>query len=304
MTNARSFDAARYRNRRGRNLIVLGLSTAATAIGVAVLAAILLDLLWEGSAAIRPSLFTMMTPPAGQEGGLRNAIVGSLALTVVGTLLGTPVGIFAGTYLAEYSRGSRFSQIVQFINDILLSAPSIIIGLFIYQVMVAPFHSFSGWAGSAALAILVVPVVVRTTVDMLALVPNGLREAAAALGTPKWKIVTMVCYRAARQGMLTGVMLAVARISGETAPLVFTAFGNNNPSTDMSENLFVRIGQFWTSGMAHPMSNLPIVIYNFVNDSIPDLVRLAWGGALLITASVLCLNIGARALANLGSVKQ
>jgi phosphate transport system permease protein len=288
MTIATGFNARRYRNRRGRNLLVLGLSTGATGLGLVVLAFILFDLLWEGASAWGPSLFTLMTPPPGQTGGLVNAIAGSLAMTVVGTLLGTPVGIFAGTYLAEYSRGSRFSQIVQFINDILLSAPSIIIGLFIYQVMVAPMHHFSAWAGSVALSILVVPVVVRTTVDMLALVPNGLREAAAALGTPKWKIITMVCYRAAMQGMLTGVMLAVARISGETAPLLFTAFSNNG----------------WSSNMNAPMANLPTVIFQFAGSPYDDWQRLAWGGALLITVAILCLNIAARALSSLGSVKQ
>jgi|HubBroStandDraft_1064217.scaffolds.fasta_scaffold00015_35 phosphate transport system permease protein len=288
MSLAAEFDAARYRNRRGRNLIVLGLSTVATGIGLFVLAAILSDLLWEGASAWTPALFTQMTPPPGSAGGLVNAIAGSLAMTVVGTLIGTPIGIFAGTYLAEYSRGSRFSQIVQFINDILLSAPSIIIGLFIYQVMVVPMGHFSAWAGSVALSILVVPVVVRTTVDMLGLVPNSLREAAAALGTPKWKIVTLVCYRAAMQGMLTGVMLAVARISGETAPLLFTALNN----------------QFWSSDMNRPMANLPVVIFQFALSPYDDWQRLAWGGALLITVTILCLNIAARALVNLSSLKQ
>jgi phosphate transport system permease protein len=288
MNLATGFDAARYRNRRGRNLLILSLATAATAIGLLVLAAILFKLIWEGAAAWTPALFTRMTPPPGSGGGLVNAIAGSLAMTAVGTLLGTPVGIFAGTYLAEYSRGSRFSQVVQFINDILLSAPSILIGLFIYQVMVVPMGHFSAWAGSVALSILVVPVVVRTTVDMLALVPNGLREAAAALGTPKWKIVTLVCYRAAMQGMLTGVMLAVARISGETAPLLFTALNN----------------QFWSSDMNRPMANLPVVIFQFALSPYNDWQLLAWGGALLITVTILCLNIAARTLVNLSSLKQ
>jgi phosphate transport system permease protein len=288
MNFATGFDAARYRNRRGRNLLILSLATAATAIGLLVLAAILFKLIWEGAAAWTPALFTRMTPPPGSTGGLVNAIAGSLAMTAVGTLLGTPVGIFAGTYLAEYSRGGRFSQLVQFINDILLSAPSILIGLFIYQVMVVPMGHFSAWAGSVALSILVVPVVVRTTVDMLALVPNGLREAAAALGTPKWKTITLVCYRAAMQGMLTGVMLAVARISGETAPLLFTALNN----------------QFWSSDMNRPMANLPVVIFQFALSPYNDWQLLAWGGALLITVTILCLNIAARTLVNLSSLKQ
>ena len=288
MTPARSLDLSRYRFRRTRNRLVLGLATAATGFGLLVLAAILFKLIWAGSAALGPSLFTMITPPPDREGGLANAIVGSILITLGGTLLGTPVGIFAGTYLAEYSPGSRFSQLVQFINDILLSAPSIIIGLFIFEVMVIPMHHSSGWAGSVALSILVIPIVVRTTVDMLALVPNSLREAAAALGAPKWKIVTLVCYRAAMQGMLTGVMLAVARISGETAPLLFTALGNNG----------------WSLNMNAPMASLPLVINQFVNDPSEIWNRLAWGGALLITAAILALNITARSLTNLGSMKQ
>ncbi len=289
MTTAiKPFDVTRYRYRRGRNRLVLALATAATGFGLLVLAAILFKLIWAGAAAWGPSLFTMITPPPDREGGLANAIVGSIAMTVAGTAIGTPVGILAGTYLAEYSRGSRFSQFVQFINDILLSAPSIIIGLFIFEIMVVPMHHSSGWAGSVALSILVVPIVVRTTVDMLALVPNGLREAAAALGAPKWKVITMVCYRAAMQGMLTGVMLAVARISGETAPLLFTALGNNGWSLDMNA----------------PMASLPLVINQFVNDPSEIWNRLAWGGALLITVAILVLNIVARSLSNLGSMKQ
>jgi len=287
-TMSKSFDQTRYGIRRARNRIVLGLATAATGVGLIVLAAILFKLIWSGAAAWGPSFFTMITPPSDREGGLANAIVGSILMTIAGTVIGTPVGIMAGTYLAEYSRGSRFSQIVQFINDILLSAPSIIIGLFIFQIMVVPMHHSSGWAGSVALSILVVPIVVRTTVDMLALVPNGLREAAAALGAPKWKVVTTVCYRAARQGMLTGVMLAVARISGETAPLLFTALGNND----------------WTLNMNTPMAALPLVINQFVNDPSEIWNRLAWGGALLITVAILALNIAARTISNLGSVKQ
>ena len=226
---AKSFNMTRYNARRVRNRLVLGLAVGATGLGLVILAAILLDLLWEGGSAWNVTLFTHTMPT-----GLWNAIVGSVLITVVGALLGTPVGIFAGTYLAEYSRGGRFAQIVQFINDVLLSAPSIIIGLFVAQMMVVQSRHFSGWAGSVALAIIVVPIVVRTTVDMLALVPNGLREAAAALGAPKWKVITLVCYRAAAQGMLTGIMLAVARIAGETAPLLFTAFGDDHLSWNMN----------------------------------------------------------------------
>lgn len=280
---AKSFNMTRYNARRVRNRVVLGLAVGATGLGLVILAAILLDLLWEGGSAWNVTLFTHTMPT-----GLWNAIVGSVLITVVGALLGTPVGIFAGTYLAEYSRGGRFAQIVQFINDVLLSAPSIIIGLFVAQMMVVQSRHFSGWAGSVALAIIVVPIVVRTTVDMLALVPNGLREAAAALGAPKWKIITLVCYRAAAQGMLTGIMLAVARIAGETAPLLFTAFGDDHLSWNMNG----------------PISALPLAINNFVNDGTPDAIRLAWGGALLITVVILTLNITARYLSNLGSVKQ
>ena len=288
VATAKISKSRRYRTRRGRNIVVLSLAVMATGMALLVLTAILLKLFWEGASALGPSLFTMITPPPDRAGGLSNAIVGTIALTVFGTLIGTPVGILAGTYLAEYSRGSLFSNTVQFINDILLSAPSIIIGLFIYEVMVVPMQHSSGWAGSVALAILVVPVVVRTTVDMLALVPNSLREAAAALGAPRWKIITNVCYRAAMQGMLTGVMLAVARISGETAPLLFTAFGNPDMSLNMNK----------------PIAALPLVINQFVNDPSEIWNRLAWGGALLITVAILTLNIAARYLASRSSLKQ
>jgi phosphate transport system permease protein len=260
----------------------------ATSIGLIVLGAILFELLWQGVPAWNLAMFTQMTPPPGSKGGLVNAMAGSLAMTVVGVVVGAPIGILAGTYLAEYSGGSKFGQVIQFINDILLSAPSIIVGLFVYEAMVVTMGHFSAWAGGMALAILVVPVVVRTSVDMLMLVPNGLREAAAALGTPKWKIVTMICYRAAMQGMLTGVMLAVARISGETAPLLFTALNN----------------QFWSSNMDAPMANLPVVIFQFALSPYDDWQHLAWGGALLITMTILVLNIAARFLANLSSLKQ
>jgi phosphate transport system permease protein len=229
-----------------------------------------------------------MTPPPGSNGGLLNAIFGSVMMTLIATLVGTPTGILAGTYLAEYSRGSRFGEAVRFINDILLSAPSIIVGLFIYEVMVVRMGHFSAWAGAMALAIIVIPVVVRATEDMLNLVPNALREAAAALGSPKWKVIVMISYRAAIQGMVTGVMLAVARIAGETAPLLFTALNN----------------QFWSTNLNAPMANLPVVIFQFAMSPYADWQVLAWGGALLITVTVLCLNIGARALASWGTFKQ
>jgi phosphate transport system permease protein len=266
----------------------LALTMVATAIGLFFLAIILATLLYKGLTSLHLSILTEMTPAPGSDGGLLNAIAGTVAMTAVGVAIGTPVGILAGTWIAEYSRGSALAQIVQFVNDILLSAPSIIIGLFVYQLMVVPMGHFSAWAGSVALSILVVPVVLRTTVDMLSLVPNALREAAAALGTPKWRVITMVCYRAALQGMLTGVMLAIARVSGETAPLLFTALNN----------------QFWSSNMNAPMANLPVVIFQFALSPYEDWQRLAWGGAILITFTILFLNIFARFLANLSSQKQ
>ena len=228
-----------------------------------------------------------MTPPPGNSGGLLNPIFGSLVMTVIATLIGTPTGILAGTFLAEYSRGGRFGEVVRFLNDILLSAPSIIIGLFVYEIMVVPMGHFSAWAGAVALAIIVIPVVVRTTEDMLNLVPTALREAASALGAPKWKVIVMVSYRAAIQGMLTGVMLAVARIAGETAPLLFTALNN----------------QFWSTDLNAPMANLPVVIFQFAMSPYADWQTLAWGGALLITITVLFLNIGARLLASWSTFK-
>jgi len=274
-----------YARRRFLNALVATLAIAATALGVLWLALILFTLLSHGVAAIGLDLFTQMTPPPGSKGGLLNAIFGSVAMTAVATLIGTPVGILAGTFLAEYGRASRFAEIVRFINDILLSAPSIIIGLFVYEVMVLRMGHFSAWAGATALAIIVVPVVVRTTEDMLTLVPNSMREAAAALGAPRWKVIVMIAYRAAVQGMLTGVMLAVARIAGETAPLLFTALNN----------------QFWTTNMNAPMANLPVVIFQFALSPYADWQSLAWGGALLITASILALNILARVVASRSS---
>jgi phosphate transport system permease protein len=276
-----------YARRRFVNALIMGLAIAATAFGVVWLVLVLWTLLDEGFSALSPALFSQMTPPPGSSGGLLNAIFGSLVMTVIGTLIGTPTGILAGTFLAEYSRTSRFGEIVRFINDILLSAPSIIVGLFVYEIVVVPMGHFSAWAGAIALAIIVIPVVVRTSEDMLNLVPNALREAAAALGTPKWKIIVMISYRAAVQGMLTGVILAVARIAGETAPLLFTALNN----------------QFWSTDLNAPMSNLPVVIFQFAMSPYADWQTLAWGGALLITIAVLFLNIGARLLASWSTFK-
>jgi phosphate transport system permease protein len=274
-----------YQRRRWRNQAVVGLSLAATAVGVLWLGLVLFALLSNGLASINLDMFARMTPPPGSKGGLLNPIMGSLLMTAVGTLLGTPVGILAGTYLAEYGKGNHLADLVRFINDILLSAPSIIVGVFIWEVAVLRMGHFSAWAGAAALAILVVPVVVRTTEDMLNLVPNSLREAAAALGAPKWRVIVMVSYRAAMQGMLTGVMLAVARIAGETAPLLFTALNN----------------QFWSTNMNAPMANLPVVIFQFAMSPYEDWQTLAWGGALLITAAILVLNITARVVASWSS---
>jgi phosphate transport system permease protein len=225
-----------------------------------------------------------MTPPPGQAGGLLNPIMGSLVLTALAVAIGTPIGILAGTYLAEYGRHEKISSIIRFINDILLSAPSIVIGLFIYEIMVAPMGHFSGYAGSVALAVIVIPVVVRTTEDMLTLVPNALREAAASIGLPRAYMVIRIAYRAARAGILTGILLAVARISGETAPLLFTALNN----------------QFWSLDLNAPVASLPVVIFQFALSPYADWQRLAWTGALIITFTVLALSITARALASSG----
>jgi phosphate transport system permease protein len=270
-----------YARRRMINGATMTLSVVATAFGILWLVLVLWTLLWNGLAAITPALFIQMTPPPGSSGGLLNAIFGSVVMTFIATLIGTPTGILAGTFLAEYARGSRVGEAVRFVNDILLSAPSIIIGLFVYEVMVVRMGHFSAWAGAMALAIIMVPVVVRTTEDMLRLVPSALREAAAALGAPKWKVVVLVTYRAAVQGMVTGVLLAISRISGETAPLLFTALNN----------------QFWSTDLNAPMANLPVVIFQFALSPYADWQVLAWGGALLITAGILILNITARILA-------
>jgi len=270
-----------YARRRRRNKMMMGLSLAATLCGLGWLVAILAVLLWEGLGGLSLAVFSEMTPPPGASGGLRNPIVGSLILTVLAVLIGTPIGILAGTYMAEYGRHDRLTTVVRFINDILLSAPSIVVGLFIYEVMVAPMGHFSGLAGAVALAVIVMPVVVRTTEDMLMLVPNSLREAAAALGTPRAVVIAKVCYRAAEAGMITGVLLAIARISGETAPLLFTSLNN----------------QFWSTDLNAPMASLPAVIFQFALSPYKDWQQLAWTGALIITFTVLVLSIIARALA-------
>ena len=271
-----------YARRRAANFTIMSLSLLATATGLLVLFLILWSLLRHGLPAFSLNFFAMSTPAPGNVGGLLNALYGSLVMTAVATLVGTPVGILVGTFLAEFARGSRLAYVVRFINDILLSAPSIVIGLFVYGVMVVRMGHFSAWAGAAALAIIFVPVVVRTSENMLTLVPASLREAAVALGAPQWKVIVMVVYRAAMQGMLTGVMLAVARVAGESAPLLFTAFGNN----------------FWSTDMNAPMANLPVVIFQFALSPYADWQLLAWGGALLITFAILVLNIAARIVTN------
>jgi phosphate transport system permease protein len=272
---------ALYDKRRRRNAIAMGLSIAATVFGLGWLVSILGVLVWEGASGLSLDVFTQMTPPPGSAGGLLNPIVGSLVMTILAVALGTPLGILAGTYMAEYGRYNKLTFVVRFINDILLSAPSIVVGLFVYEVMVAPMGHFSGWAGVVALAVLVVPVVVRTTEDMLLLVPNQLREAAAALGMSRAVVIRRVAYRAARAGMLTGVLLAVARISGETAPLLFTSLNN----------------QFWSLNLNAPVASLPAVIFQFALSPYAEWQKLAWTGALIITTTVLALSIIARALA-------
>jgi phosphate transport system permease protein len=270
-----------YARRRRRNSVVLTLSLAATFVGLGWLGVILGSLIWESFRSLSPSVFTEMTPPPGAAGGLLNPIVGSLIMTSLGVAIGTPIGILAGTYMAEYGRYSPVTKVVRFINDILLSAPSIIIGLFIYEVVVHPMGHFSGFAGALALAVLVIPVVVRTTEDMLMLVPRELREASTALGTPRAKMIWDVCYRAARAGMITGVLLAIARVSGETAPLLFTALNN----------------QFFSSDLNAPMASLPAVIFQFALSPYADWQKLAWVGAMIITFAVLALSILARVVA-------
>jgi phosphate transport system permease protein len=273
-----------YSRRLLRSRICLGLSAGTAAFGLLWLVLILSTLLWNGLAGLNLDVFTQMTPPPGGSGGLLNPIAGSLVLTVLAVLIGTPIGMLAGTYMAEYGRYDRITFVIRFINDILLSAPSIIVGLFIYEILVVPMGHFSGFAGAVALAVIVIPVVVRTTEDMLLLVPNQMREASAALGAPRWFMISRVVYRAAQAGIVTGVLLAVARISGETAPLLFTALNN----------------QFWSVNLNAPMPSLPVVIFQFALSPYEDWQRLAWTGALIITIAVLTLSIVARALATKG----
>jgi len=260
--------------------LATALSIGAAGFGLTWLVLILLVLVVKGVGGLSPAVFTEMTPPPGSAGGLLNPIVGSLILTTLAVLFGTPLGMLAGTYMAEYGRYSKLTMVVRFINDILLSAPSIVVGLFVYEIMVAQMGHFSAWAGSVALAIIVIPVVVRTTEDMLLLVPNTLREASSALGLPQWLVIRHVAYRAARAGIITGVLLAVARITGETAPLLFTALNN----------------QFFSWNLNAPMASLPVIIFQFALSPYEDWQQLAWTGALLITAAVLGLSILARAL--------
>jgi phosphate transport system permease protein len=257
--------------------VARGLAILATLIGLAFLASILVTLFYLGFAGLSPHIFVTVTKAPGANGGLANAIVGSIVQAGLGTLIGTPIGLLAGTYLAEYAGNSRLGNTVRFVSDILLSAPSILIGLFIYQILVTPFGGFSGFAGAVALAILVIPIVVRTTEDMLRLIPVTLREAAIALGAPRWRCIVFVCYRAALDGLLTGVLLAIARVAGETAPLLFTSLGNSG-----------------FSGLGSAMSSLPVMIYQYAASAFDDWVQLAWTGALLITLGVLALNIVAR----------
>ena len=269
--------------RKLTNLLALGLSGLATAIGLFFLGAILWTLLRNGTAGVSARLFTQMTPPPGGSGGLLNAIYGSVVMTALGILIGGPIGLLAGTYLAEYGRTSRVSTVIRFVNDVLLSAPSIIIGLFVYEALVVRMGHFSALAGAVALAIIAMPVIVRTTEDMLNLVPQGMKDASTAMGAYQWRTVTSVVYPAARSGILTGLLLAVARISGETAPLLFTALNN----------------QFWSSAVNAPMANLPVVIYQFALSPYPNWQQLAWSGALIITLSILVLSIAARVVVSL-----
>jgi phosphate transport system permease protein len=275
-----TMNKALYLRRRISNIVFIVLSIAAAIFGLIWLGFILGALLSQGFSALTPHLFTMSTPPTGMEGGLANAILGSVLMSLLAVVVGTPIGLFAGTYLAEYGKHTRFAFVVRFVNDILLSAPSIITGLFVYEILVVPMGHFSAWAGVASLTVIVIPVVVRTTENMLVLVPNGLREAASALGAPAHYVIRSVTWKAAQAGIVTGVLLAIARISGETAPLLFTAFGNQFMSTDLNA----------------PMASLPAVIFQYAMSPYDDWHKLAWAGALLVTATVLTLSIIARLL--------
>lgn len=271
---------ARARRRKITNALALGLATAATAFGLVWLVWILAITIIRGFSALNLRLFTQMTPPPGSDGGLLNAIYGSGVMILIAVLLGAPIGILAGTHLAEYGKRSAFAEVVRFINDILLSAPSIVIGLFVYELIVRQSGHFSGWAGAVALAFILLPVVVRTTDETLRLVPITLREAALALGTPQWKMITGILYPAARTGIVTGLLLGIARISGETAPLLFTALNN----------------QYFTANLAEPMANIPVVIFQFALAPYDAWHALAWAGALLMTLFVLIVSVGARFL--------
>jgi phosphate transport system permease protein len=270
-----------YRRRLANKIVTIG-AIAAAGLGLLCLAWVLWTLIVKGAGGLTLDVITEMTPPPGSDGGLLNPIMGSLIMTGMATLLGTPLGILAGTYMAEYGRYNKLTTVIRFINDVLLSAPSIVIGLFVYEIMVLQMGHFSAWAGIVALSIIVIPVVIRTTEDMLTLVPNNLREAAAALGAPRWVVIRHIAYRAALSGLITGVLLALARISGETAPLLFTALNN----------------QFWTANLDGPMASLPVTIFQFALSPYAQWQRLAWAGALIITLAVLLLNIIARTLAS------
>jgi phosphate transport system permease protein len=271
---------ALYASRRRRNSVWTVLAYAATAFGLTWLVLILGSLVWNGVGGLSLDVFTKMTAPPGVAGGLLNSIVGSLIVTALGLVIAAPLGILAGTYLAEYGRYDRIATVIRFVNDILLSAPSIVIGLFVYQLFVVPFGHFSGLAGGVALAIIATPIVVRTTEDMLNLVPSTLREAATALGMPRSLVIRQVAYRAVRTGLVTGVLLAIARMTGETAPLIFTALGNS----------------LFTADPTQPMSSLPLIIYEFARSPYPEQQKLAWTGALIVTFAVLSLSIAARTL--------
>ena len=267
--------SARGTRRKATNLIVAVLATSAAVIALGVLASLLWTLVARGLPAFHWSILTTSMAPTGENGGLANAIVGSLIQVAIGMAIAAPIGVLAGTYLSEYARGSKLGDVTRFVSDILLSAPSILIGLFVYTLLVATTKTYSGIAGGVALAVIAIPMIVRTTEDMLSLVPIALREAAAALGAPKWKVVTQVSWRAAGAGMLTGLLLALARVAGETAPLIFTSLGNLN----------------WSTSLGKPMASLPIAIYQYASSPYEDLVQLAWAGALLVTLGVLAINI-------------
>jgi phosphate transport system permease protein len=271
-----------YPGRKRRNAIWIALAWAATAFGLGWLVLILGALLWKGFGGLSLDVFTKMTAPPGVEGGLLNSIVGSLIQTALGLVIAAPLGILAGTYLAEYGRESRLASVVRFINDILLSAPSIVVGLFVYEFCVVPFGHFSGLAGGVALAVIATPIIVRTTEDMLRLVPNTLREAASALGMPRSLVIQRVAYRAVRAGLITGILLAIARMTGETAPLIFTALGSS----------------LFTVNPTEPMSSLPLIIYEFARSPYAEQQKLAWTGALIVTAAVLALSIFARVMSS------